>query len=171
MNRYLSLQAFQTALQAIDPTVEVFSVYSEEEAGLLLETPPVGKQIARADCGMNNILLIFNATGPVALAGVILMADIRGGHFAIQPGSFTPPTLGSPVTVRVQESPQALEDYLKTFEPDNTVVVYPDEASVNPAGAYRIICQPGRYLAIKGTQPAEMLFIRDYQGHTLTVFK
>jgi hypothetical protein len=171
MTRYLSIKDFETALRAIDPTVEVFSFNSEAQVLAMLENPPAGKQIARGEGGENNLLLIFNATGPAGLSGLVLTSEVKGGHFAIEAGVYEIPVLGTPVEVRVHFSPAVLQAYLITKQADNTVVVYADESAVNSVGAYRVITQPGRYVAIKGTQPATMLFIRNYEGVFLTVFK
>lgn len=171
MVRHTSLQAFQAAVQAVDPTALCFSYNSPSSLVAALTTPPAGKVIARVEGGMNNVIAIFNATGPAAILSLIT-ADVKGGQFATETGAaFSLPALGKPVQVRQWNSPKALEDYLKLTDPAATVTVYADESKVVPAGAFRLLCQPGRYVKITGALGAAFLFIRDFQNGFITVKK
>lgn len=166
MNRYTSLQDFTLALQAIDPSVEVLQTFSEAGLENILMNPPVGKEIARIDGGMNNLVSVF-ATSALSLAGAVLFAGIKGTEYAIQPGSYQPVTLASPVEVKVHESPKALEDYLKLSSPSATVTVFDDESEVVTSGAtWRVITQPGRYVRIDNSS---VMFVVDFMGKILTV--
>lgn len=171
MTRHLSLAAFQLAVQAVDPTAVCFSYNSPSDLVRDLTTPPSGKVIARVEGGMNNVLAIFNATGPNAILSLIT-ADVKGGQFATESGAaFSLPALGTPVEVRQHNSPSALEAYLKLTDPAATVTVYADESLVNPAGAFRLLCQPARFVKITGALGAAFLFIRDFQNGFITVKK
>jgi hypothetical protein len=166
---YNSVKDFETGLKTFDASAEAYVFNSDDEAFQILNTPPVGKQVAQIDMAGNRLLVIFTTTG--TLAG-IRWAALKGTRFYILTGAALPvPALAVPVEVRTHFSLKALEDYVKTIDPAATVSFYPDENAFVESGTINKVAASSGYTVILGAALGNLLFFAEKGGEFTTVKK